>query len=282
MSVKDILLHLRLPFSLFLMPIYWLGLSFQTTPNWSKNILIFLVLHLLVYPASNAYNSYCDKDTGPIGGLEKPPTVAPILAKVAYLLDFTALFVSYLFISKTMTLFVLAYIIMSRLYSWPITRLKKYPFLSFGIVGVFQGALVFYISYTFGQNNVALSSSIPFLKMAFCACLLWSVYPITQIYQHQADKLAGDKTMSQILGVNGTFINAIFWFIVANIIAYFIFDTSQLKCFVVCTLPTATYLLWWFWNVQSKPNTVNFKNTMRLNAISSVGLNLCFIVFNLL
>lgn len=281
MSVKDILLHLRLPFSLFLMPIYWLGLSFQTSYSVGKNCLIFIVLHFLVYPASNAYNSYCDKDTGPIGGLEKPPKVTPILAQVAYTLDFAALFISYLFISKTMAMFVLAYIVMSRLYSWPITRLKKYPFLSFGIVGVFQGALVYFMSYTFGQYNVVLSS-LPFLQMAFCACLLWSVYPITQIYQHQADKLAGDKTMSQILGINGTFINAIFWFLMANIIAYFIFSTTQLLCFVVCTLPTAFYLLWWFWNVQHKPEWVNFKHTMRLNAISSLGLNVCFIVFNLI
>jgi hypothetical protein len=35
---------------------------------------IFIILHLLVYPASNGYNSYMDRDETPIGGLKNPST----------------------------------------------------------------------------------------------------------------------------------------------------------------------------------------------------------------
>jgi hypothetical protein len=29
---------------------------------------VFVILHLLLYPASNGFNSYHDRDTGPVGG----------------------------------------------------------------------------------------------------------------------------------------------------------------------------------------------------------------------
>ena len=48
---------LRLPFSFFLMPVYWFALSQVVEKDWTRAILIFVILHLLVYPASNGYNS---------------------------------------------------------------------------------------------------------------------------------------------------------------------------------------------------------------------------------
>jgi 1,4-dihydroxy-2-naphthoate octaprenyltransferase len=54
------------------MPVYWFALCRVDHVNWSNAILIFLILHLLVYPASNGYNSYMDRDTSPIGGLQNP------------------------------------------------------------------------------------------------------------------------------------------------------------------------------------------------------------------
>src|ERR1700744_4736069 len=65
---------LRLPFSIFLMPVFWFALS-QVDPgqrDWGRALLVFVILHLLVYTASNGYNSYMDRDSPPIGGLERP------------------------------------------------------------------------------------------------------------------------------------------------------------------------------------------------------------------
>lgn len=73
---KNTLIHLRIPFSLFLMPVFSFALSQSQNPNWTKVVAVFIILHLLIYPASNAYNSYFDKDKGPIGGLENPPPVS--------------------------------------------------------------------------------------------------------------------------------------------------------------------------------------------------------------
>ena len=64
---------LRFPFSLLLMPVFILALSQAENSILANAVISFLIIHVLVYPASNGYNSYVDKDESPVGGLEKPP-----------------------------------------------------------------------------------------------------------------------------------------------------------------------------------------------------------------
>ena len=92
---RDLLLHLRLPFSLFLMPVYWFALSQSQHPDAGRAVAVFVILHLLIYPASNAYNSYFDRDEGPIGGLENPPPVDERLHRLAWALDGLAILLSF-------------------------------------------------------------------------------------------------------------------------------------------------------------------------------------------
>src|SRR5690242_21946419 len=63
---------LRIPFSFFLSPIYLFALALVPRINFVDALLVFFILHFLIYPASNGYNSYMDRDTESIGGLEKP------------------------------------------------------------------------------------------------------------------------------------------------------------------------------------------------------------------
>src|SRR5690606_37770715 len=70
---KETLVLLRLPFSVFLLPVLLFAWSLSPERNPLTALLVFFILHLLVYPASNGYNSYHDKDTGSIGGLKAPP-----------------------------------------------------------------------------------------------------------------------------------------------------------------------------------------------------------------
>ena len=65
--MKNILLHLRIPFSFFLLPIYLFALSQSPAVDVTKAWWVFFILHFMLFPASNAYNSYYDKDEGSIG-----------------------------------------------------------------------------------------------------------------------------------------------------------------------------------------------------------------------
>lgn len=284
MTFKEILLHLRIPFSVFLLPIYFLAVSQQSNGVYECNLYIFFVLHLCIYPASNAFNSYCDKDETSIGGLKNPPKVDGKLLFAANILDFTGLFLSVILVDIRFAFLVLIYVLISRAYSWPLTRLKKYPVASWLVVGFFQGAFIFIIVFVFGQNleikrvlqELTVNSKSPFLGALFSSLLLWSIYPITQIYQHESDAKAGDTTMSMLLGKRGTFLNTILFFGTASFLSFFFLNQKQLLVFGVLSLPIALFTLWWFKKVIDNPTHANFENTMRMNILSSFILNICF------
>lgn len=61
---------LRIPFSFFLMPLFLFAYSLAETVVHYKALFSFLIIHFLVYPASNGYNSFVDRDEESIGGLE--------------------------------------------------------------------------------------------------------------------------------------------------------------------------------------------------------------------
>src|SRR5215204_3687424 len=87
---------LRLPFSIFLSPLYFFALSQVPNIHWSKAILVFVILHFFVYPASNGYNSFMDKDTASIGGLEKPPLPSKQLYSATIVLDIAAILLGFI------------------------------------------------------------------------------------------------------------------------------------------------------------------------------------------
>ena len=130
-------LHLRLLFSVFLMPVFLFALSQVPQINLQNTVLTFIIWHLLVYPASNGYNSYFDKDEGSIALIETPPPVDKSLYYFSLFLDILALLLS-LYVGWILFLSVLFYGIISKMYSHPSFRFKKYPLVSFLIVFIFQ------------------------------------------------------------------------------------------------------------------------------------------------
>jgi len=133
------------------------------------NYQLFLVLgiwHLLVFPSSNGYNSYHDRDEGPIGGLALPPQPTEQLLGVVNILDGTAIFLSFL-INYHFVIFVAVYILASRLYSNRKIRFKQYPVQGFLIVFFFQGAWIFCANiFALGSSQLFFSPSVLFSIMA--------------------------------------------------------------------------------------------------------------------
>lgn len=87
---KSTVKHLRLPFSFYLMPVFLFAVSQANTINWRTTAIAFVILHLFVFPSSNGYNSFQDRDTGSIGGLKHPPKVSPNLYHATLLMDIVA------------------------------------------------------------------------------------------------------------------------------------------------------------------------------------------------
>lgn len=275
--------HLRLPFSFFLMPVFVFALSQANEIRWSSTIIAFLILHVLVFPSSNGYNSFQDKDTGSIGGLKHPPQISRNLYRVTLLMDIIAvlagLWVSYLF-----SFSVLIFILMSRAYSYRNIRLKKYPVIGFLTVFIFQGAFVYFMTSVaatpFIWENIFSLGSI--LCMVAASFFMGSVYPLTQIYQHEADKNDGVISLSYRLGYNGTFIFSAVLFVMASALLFYHFMLQQqpfaMVVFLVMLLPVIVFLSVWFAKVRKSHTHANFENTMKMNLLTSTSMNLYFLV----
>lgn len=283
---KSVIAHLRFPFSFFLMPVYFLAISQSDLSDKQAQqnaIFIFLMLHLLVYPASNGYNSYQDQDTGSIGGLKNPPQATKVLFWISLLMDSLALLMSY-FIWVDFFIGVAAYIMVSRLYSWRALRLKKYPVIGFLSVVVFQGIVVF-LSVLAGINQFSLievwDTGWKFPAIA-STLMISGVYPLTQIYQHEQDKADGVTTISYVLGYRGTFIFSAIMFLLAGAIFFYYFSHLEFMIFQIFLLPVAIFFMRWMVKVWNDTTEANYENTMKMNIVASTCMNLCFIILSFL
>lgn len=280
-TIKNTFTLLRLPFSVFLLPMSLFSF-YYIQPDWDEQLVLVLVIwHLLVFPSSNGYNSYHDQDEGPIGALKAPPKPTDHLLRVANVMDGLAILLS-LLINLPFTFLVFVFIVVSRVYSNRKIRLKKYPVASFLIVCLCQGTGVFC------ANILGLSSADmfknPSVIYAAVACFFFiaTIYPLTQIYQHESDQKDGVRTISILLGKQGTFVFSGILFNIATGCVYLAFEEAELiinfYIFLAVMSPAAGYFLVWAIRSFKDLNQVNFKNTMTMLIISSLLNNVFFTI----
>jgi len=279
MLKKSTVQLLRFHFSFFLMPVYWFALSQLVQTNWPSAILAFIILHLLVYPASNGYNSYMDRDETSIGGLKNPAQPTKQLFYITMIMDIIAIILGF-FISVYFLIGIVAYILASRAYSNRKIRLKKYPVIGYLTVIIFQGAVTFFLVYH--GSHAGKTLHVPVEGMIASSLLIGGFYPLTQVYQHEADLKDGVKTISYLLGYKGTFIfTAIIYFFAMIILAHFFLSSHETKEFfalATCMLPILVYFFSWAIKVWKDTKQADFENTMRMNMVASICTNVGFMV----
>jgi 1,4-dihydroxy-2-naphthoate octaprenyltransferase len=277
------ILHLRIPFSFFLMPVFLFALCISPNIDGGSILWSFIIIHLLLYPASNGYNSYFDKDEKSIGGLKNPPPVKKGLYYVSILFDVAAIVLGLLMVSKEFAVMLFIYGLASKAYSHPSVRLKKYPIAGWLTVVFFQGIFAFAMCYAginkFGfENLVQPKVLIPGLLSSL---MLFATYPMTQVYQHEEDVKRGDITMSVRLGIRGTFYFAMTFFAIAStaFIYYFgsAFTAFYTVVFIITQSPVVLFFFFWFAAVIKDRSNADHKSTMRLNLISSLCMNAFFV-----
>jgi 1,4-dihydroxy-2-naphthoate octaprenyltransferase len=282
---KSTIKLMRIPFSYFLMPVFLFALSQVKNIDIKNAVISFLALHFFIYPASNGYNSYMDKDETSIGGLKNPPKPTKKLFYLSALFDLAGLILS-LVVGIRFFLCVLAYMLASRAYSSKAIRLKKMPILGFLTVIFFQGAFTFWMIYSGINKDAVIYTPGLILAIAGCSFLIAGVYPLTQIYQHEADLANGDITISYKLGYRGTFIFTAFMFICASLLFFYYFSSIQKELhfmiFQAFLLPVVIYFVAWFLKVVKDTKQASFVRTMNMNLIASTCMTLCFITLLLL
>ncbi len=276
---RSTFLHLRIPFSFFLMPVFWLGAVVSGSQADLAFWGIFIALHLFIYPASNGFNSYYDRDEGPIGGLSRPPQVKRELLMYSLIFDFLGLVLA-IWVSGWITgAALLMYGLASKAYSHPAIRLKSMPVAGLLTVALFQGAFTV-LTVVYALAPTKISHPKTWIAAILSSLMLFGSYPMTQIYQHEEDKKRGDQTISLTLGIKGTFLFTMGFFgvTVAGYVAFlwYYWNFWYAAGFVIALLPVLVFFIWWFNSVLQNTKNANHTNTMRLNFISSFMLNLYF------
>jgi 1,4-dihydroxy-2-naphthoate octaprenyltransferase len=280
-------LHLRFFFSVFLLPVFFFALSQVPEINWNNAILTFIIWHLLVYPASNGYNSFFDKDEGSIALIEKPPPVDKSLYYFSLTLDLIALILT-IFVGWALFFAVLIYGTFSKMYSHPSIRLKKYPFISFFIVFLFQGAFVYWSTYASvsGMNSLYGWNLNFTIAGLICSCLIGATYPLTQVYQHEEDSKRGDKTLSLILGIRGSFYFSALLFLLSGILIFAYWYRLDLLTnfwlFLIISGPVFILFVSWFVEVYKNPDDANFKKMSRMTLLSGLLMLIYFGLLNII
>ncbi len=276
-------LHLRIPFSYFLLPVFLFSLSVSPNLNEPSLFWVFFILHFLLYPASNGYNSYFDKDEKSIGGLKNPPPVKKDLYYLSLLFDLTAIVLGYLKINPSFAFMLLLYGLVSKAYSHPRIRLKKYAITGWIITGLFQGLFTFAMCYI-GLNKFEFGQILKtqiLIPGFLTTIMLWANYPMTQVYQHDEDAKRGDRTFSILLGIRGTFyfVGGVFMLVTLGFVWYLngFYSAWYATIFLIALAPVVLYFLYWFILVFRDEIKADHRHTMWLNFISATCLNIFFI-----
>ena len=281
--------HLRITFSFNLLPIFLFALAITPKSiNWIDALVLFVCWHFFIYPASNGFNSYFDKDKESIAGIKYPPKVTKELYYFSIALDGIGILLA-LCIHLTTAISMLIYGLISKAYSHPLIRLKKRPVVSWIIVSVFQGYFVFLVTY-WAIHDIPISrltTSMIQIPALLTTMMLMSAYPITQVYQHKEDRKRGDFTLSLRLGVLGTFHFTALGFVITALgyVSYFFYyhDSQTMLLYLILMIPLLIYYIFWYQKVIKRIDLADFEHTMKLNRLSALCLNAFFlllIIFN--
>ncbi len=151
-----------------------------------------------------AFNSYHDRDTGPVAYLAAPPPPPSWLGRAAFVWMLGGAVLGAALVSAWFGAVVLGCVILSWLYSHPRARWKSRPGLDLLINVLGYGAGTTAAGALAGLAAFPLLAT-PWQPLAWVSVgfglLFGSLYPLTQIYQHAEDRGRGDRTLAAALGI---------------------------------------------------------------------------------
>jgi len=195
-----------------LAPIYLLGAFATGAAPAASWVLPFLAVHVGLYGGATAYNSYYDRDTGPIAFRKHPLPVTRREMQAALALELAAIIVLF-GVSRSAGAIAAIMLAMGIAYSFPRWRWKRSAVRSTAAVALGQGAGAFCLGYASAAGALAggaLGAGRLAAAALATAITTAGLYPITQVYQVDEDRRRGDDTLPARLGWRRALVLAIF------------------------------------------------------------------------
>lgn len=195
------ILHLRLHYQFFILSGgYLLGGYLADDMNTAQFWIQFLNVHVLLFGGATAYNSWWDKDEGAIGGLKHPPKMEKWMHPVSLFFMFAGWAWSVIIGLEYAMVYGIS-LLFFWLYSTPHARWKGRPLLSLVAIAVSTGFNSVLLGLWAAEGAFAPSVLLSALG---ASAILLSLYPVSQIFQLDEDRLRGDETFTARYGLNST------------------------------------------------------------------------------
>lgn len=199
LTAGGLIAHLRLHFQLLLAPIFLWGYFLSGVRAPAAFWLAFVAFHIFLYGGITAFNSYYDRDQGPVGGMRVPPPVTEPLLPFSLAVLITGALLSAA-VNATFLAIYLAIMAFGLAYSHPATRLKARPLIGLATVALGQGMLASLGGWASAEPDLSTVDSIGWLGILGATLVTVGFYPITQSYQVEEDLARGDITFAAWAG----------------------------------------------------------------------------------
>ena len=243
-QIGNFILHLRLNYNFLILSAPFLLGAFYVSKiiNVYSFLYLFVVAYIFLFGGVNAYNSYFDKDEGPIGGLEKPPKMNKWMLAASWSFQIVGLALS-IWSGYIYTVLVIMTIFLSWLYSGMKFRFKGRPILSLITIGIGIPLCMTFIGYIAAGGNTITTQLI--LGAIGSALIIMSMYPFSQVYQIADDEKRGDTTFTVRYGVMG--VKRIFYriFPLGIILLSLSFSSKPLLSIMMIAIGSTAYIAIW-------------------------------------
>jgi 1,4-dihydroxy-2-naphthoate octaprenyltransferase len=274
--MKSLFIHLRLHFQLLLAPVYlwgWLVAGGGLSP---QVVIGFVAFHFFLYSGATAFNSYYDRDIGPVGGLERPPPVQNALLPFSLAVQAVGFALATL-VNLAFAVVYSVFVVLSVMYSHPRIRLKAHTLASLAVVGLGQGALAFVSAWAATRGDVISVWSVDgILGAAAAVLLILALYPLTQLYQIDEDAARGDQTVAVVWGPGRCFAFALLCTVLGGLAMLALlarrfgaFDALLVGVGLVIQI---SVLAAWARRFNPLETLRNYRAVMRLNMLSASAL----------
>lgn len=193
-EIKRILLHIRFSIQFYVIFGFLFALIVTNT-HFSSKVVFAFISWFLLWTGITVFNSYYDKDKGPVAGLKKPPKISEWMFYSSLGMKLIGLIMAF-FINIIFLIFYISGIILSILYSHSHFRLKSY-----GWIALLFNFIIGFSTFIVASSLNQLIISIPIILGSIASGLFAaSIYIMMQIHQVKEDKNRGDKSISLMYG----------------------------------------------------------------------------------
>jgi 1,4-dihydroxy-2-naphthoate octaprenyltransferase len=270
-----LLVHLRLHFQLLLAPIFLWG-YLLAGGQWTETLVLsFVAFHVFNYGGGTAFNSYYDRDEGPIGGLQHPPPVEPALLPFALAMQVAGWALTLAVGAAVAAVYGLMFALFLA-YSHPAIRLKAGPLRAMFTVAFGQGVLGFAAGWLTARGDPASLASVQAVAGCAAATLLTTgLYPLTGLYQVDVDRARGDRTAAVAWGVARCFSVALALLAAAGLTLALVvarrYGAVELLVFLAFYVVLLWLILRWRGELSRLGVMGNYRRIMRLNTVAAAG-----------